>query len=225
MNRPNASGRSVHHNLNIIGPDTPNDAIQALSLANGTAVTKSNQAQLARQRGDAHAAITLHREALALKLRTYPATSIQVAISLNGLGEALMAAGQLEEADEVLAQALAVRETAGPRLDAAATRENIGALREKQGRFAEAAEVRLLGRDGEMLCVYEKCPHPNTFSRNQLMACAACKTAFYCSKACQVNDWKARHRPLCKAFTAERDVAAAATTTDAADTVQGTADS
>jgi len=36
---------------------------------------------------------------------------------------------------------------------------------------------------------------------DQLKACGACKSVFYCSAQCQKADWKARHKPLCKAFT------------------------
>ncbi|TRX89626.1 hypothetical protein FHL15_009535 [Xylaria flabelliformis] len=52
--------------------------------------------------------------------------------------------------------ALMVRERDGPDLDAAATRENIGALREAQGRFEDARDVRLRGAEkGHMLCSNE----------------------------------------------------------------------
>ena len=30
--------------------------------------------------------------------------------------------------------------------------------------------------------------------------CSACRTAVYCSKDCQVKDWKERHRKWCKAL-------------------------
>ncbi|KAI0149992.1 hypothetical protein F4776DRAFT_604111 [Hypoxylon sp. NC0597] len=98
-------------------------------------------------------AISLHREALALKLRAYPEFSIQAGISYNGLGEALFRAGRLDEADECFQKALAVREAKGPAQDVAATRDNIGALREAQGRLDDAREIRLKGAEKkQMLC-------------------------------------------------------------------------
>ena len=33
---------------------------------------------------------------------------------------------------------------------------------------------------------------------NQPMRCARCKSAFYCSKRCQVKAWKDGHRQECK---------------------------
>ncbi|KAI0423501.1 hypothetical protein F5Y09DRAFT_327247 [Xylaria sp. FL1042] len=147
-------------------------------------------------------AIALHREALALKLQAYPESSIQVAITHNGLGEAFLRAGKLTEADEVLHKALLVRETDGPDLDAAVTRENIGALREAQGRFAEARDMRLRGAEkGHMLCSNEHCPKEGMLPRSELEACAACKAPFYCGKECQKQDWQERHKALCRAST------------------------
>lgn len=41
----------------------------------------------------------------------------------------------------------------------------------------------------------EACGSPG--ATKKLMACRACHIAFYCSKECQVADWK-RHKPACK---------------------------
>ncbi|KAI1273025.1 hypothetical protein F5Y07DRAFT_378155 [Xylaria sp. FL0933] len=35
--------------------------------------------------------------------------------------------------------------------------------------------------------------------RSRLKACAACQAPLYCGKECQGQDWKERHKPLCKA--------------------------
>ncbi|KAI1755491.1 hypothetical protein F4782DRAFT_488727 [Xylaria castorea] len=150
---------TMSYNYNAITPDADNATAGMLVGANTTAIFKSKDASRAMQMGRFEESISLHREALELKLRAYPESSIQAAITHNGLGEALLRAGRLDEADEVLQKALAVRERGGPDLDAAATRENIGALREAQGRFGEARDVRLRGAEaGHMLCSDEHCP-------------------------------------------------------------------
>ncbi|KAI1460985.1 hypothetical protein F4805DRAFT_416204 [Annulohypoxylon moriforme] len=143
----------VIRHANIIHSGMSAAERDALIRANTEAITLSNEATAACQAGQYDEAIRLHQQALALKLRAYPETSIQAAISLNGLGESLLEAGRLEEADEALSKALAVRERDGPSIDAAATRDNIGALREAQGRFADAREVRLRGQQtGQIMC-------------------------------------------------------------------------
>ena len=42
------------------------------------------------------------------------------------------------------------------------------------------------------------------FTRGDLKACGACESAFYCSRDCQKEDWTARHKPLCKAYTLKK---------------------
>ncbi|KAJ7072808.1 hypothetical protein C8F01DRAFT_972386 [Mycena amicta] len=187
----------------------------AIIAANTTAVQKSNKAQVAKSAGRFDEAIALHREALALKVAAYSEASVQAAISLNGLGEACISAGRLPEADEALTKALKVREAGdmgglglGPRIDAAVTRDNLAALREAQGRFDDARALRLAGDPkDQIMCGNDKvsfllpsvrgadCP-------SQLQACSACRSVFYCSKACQAQDWKKRHKPLCQGRTA-----------------------
>ncbi|KAI3318145.1 hypothetical protein HD806DRAFT_512628 [Xylariaceae sp. AK1471] len=187
------------YHTNVIAPDMGSAERSALSGGAITAVSKSNAASQAMRMGRFEEAISLHREALALKLQAYPESSMQVGITHNGLGEALLRAGQLDEADEVFHKALAVREKDGPDLDAAATRENIGALREAQGLHGEAREVRLRGAEkGHMLCSNQDCPKTGMLPRDQLKTCAACSAPFYCGRDCQKQDWRARHKPLCK---------------------------
>ncbi|KAI0455327.1 hypothetical protein F5B21DRAFT_193756 [Xylaria acuta] len=182
---------------NIATPDMDDATAMALLRATTTAVSKSNAASQAMQLGRFEESISLHSQALEIKLRAYPESSIQVAITHNGLGEAYLRAGRLEEADEVLHEALVVRERDGPDLDAAATRENIGALR-------EARDVRLRGAEkGHMLCSNEHCPKIGMLPRNQLSTCAACQAPFYCGRGCQARGWRERHKPLCKAHTSK----------------------
>ncbi|KAI2630273.1 hypothetical protein GGS26DRAFT_591567 [Hypomontagnella submonticulosa] len=169
------------------------------------AIGLSNQADACMNAGQIDDAIALHQEALVLKLRFCPEMSIQTGITYNGLGAALIRAGRLDEADEVLQKAFTIRQAEGPRLDAADTRDNIGALREAQGRFEEAREMRLKGSEkNEIMCGNYKCTTHKLYALKNLSACGACKSVFYCSKACQVADWRSRHKPLCKAHTASQ---------------------
>jgi hypothetical protein len=86
------------------------------------------------------------------------------------LGEACLSAGRLDDADHALTRALKIREATaagglglGPRLDAAATRDNLAALREAQGRFDDAKALRLMGREEkEILCGFSEVGLPFT---------------------------------------------------------------
>ncbi|RYP63742.1 hypothetical protein DL769_006869 [Monosporascus sp. CRB-8-3] len=196
-------------NLNTIDPRLDASAQAAIIEANSTAVGLSNEAQHAMRSGRLDESIALHLQALDLKLRAYPELSIQAAITFNALGETYLRAGRLEEAQEPLLKALKVREDQthgglglGPRLDAAATRENVAALREAQGNFDGARVMRLKGAaKGEMLCGNYNCPK-SMLHRDKLKTCQACNSVFYCGRECQAADWKSRHKPLCKAHTA-----------------------
>ncbi|KAI0149584.1 hypothetical protein GGR57DRAFT_504760 [Xylariaceae sp. FL1272] len=179
-------------------------------------VNKNNEGNQAYNEGRHEDSIRLHREALAFKLTQHDKDSIQVALTYNALGESLLKVGQLDEADELFEKAIRVREREATEyreennvgadaleLNAAATRENIGALREAQGRFEEARNVRLRGAaEGGLLCSNEKCPKLGPLPLSELNACGSCKAPFYCSKDCQKVDWKGTHKALCKKVTA-----------------------
>ena len=139
-------------NVTVLSRDTDPDTYSAMVAANTVAVEKNNRANAAKQAGLLDEAITLHREALALKVRAFSEASVQAGISFNGLGEAYLKAGKLPEAEEALLKALKVREETaygglgmGPDLDAAATRDNLAGLREAQGNFEDARAIRLKG--------------------------------------------------------------------------------
>ncbi|KAI0103391.1 hypothetical protein F4814DRAFT_95990 [Daldinia grandis] len=187
----------------------PNPHDPTFNLDNWMAATidgvdTSNKACAAMLEGRFEQSIALHQKALELKLRFHPAGSIQAAISYNGMGEAMLRAGKLQEADEAFRKALPVREAGGPVLDAAVTRDNIGQLREAQGRYAEAREIRIRGSGEQMVCGHYNCPHSRTFAQKDLKACASCQSVFYCSKECQRQDWTKRHKPLCQAHQEEQ---------------------
>ncbi|KAI2463224.1 hypothetical protein F4781DRAFT_134500 [Annulohypoxylon bovei var. microspora] len=163
-------------------------------------IDRSNAASAALKAGRVDEAIALHKQALELKLLVNPESSPVTGVTFNGLGEALLRAGRLEEADESFSKALAIREEHGPDADIASTRDNMGELREAQGRFAEAREVRLRGAAKKMImCGNYDCPTNKTCGLDQLSACGACQSVFYCSKSCQKMDWTKRHKPLCQA--------------------------
>lgn len=139
---------SIH--INTINTHTSVLQASNLMLANGTTVQYSNQAVAASSAGDNATAAHLHQQAIALKLKAYNNDSTQLAISYNGLGEALLALERLEEADVALVKALHVRDNQvfgglgkGPRFDAGVTRENVVQLREAQGRLNEAKQMQL----------------------------------------------------------------------------------
>jgi tetratricopeptide (TPR) repeat protein len=149
--------RDYHSNITAIPPGIdPTAFIEANTIA----VDKNNAANIARKAGRYGEAISLHKEALELKLRAFGEESVQAAISYNALGEVYLQAGELSEAEKVFAKALKARDNVafgglelGPRNDAAATRDNIAQLREAQGRFEEAKEMRLKGADrSETMC-------------------------------------------------------------------------
>ncbi|KAF8331309.1 uncharacterized protein EI90DRAFT_1005922 [Cantharellus anzutake] len=159
----------------------------------------SNSAVQASRSGDHAAAERLHRETLKLKQKNAPGDAIGIALSKNGLGEALYDQGKYNEAYEVLKESLAIREVAqGQEFDAAVTRENLAQTLQSMGKVQEARDVRVRGIAlGQLCCSNYKCPG-QLFARNQLKHCGGCGLPHYCSVNCQKVDWKARHKGQCK---------------------------
>lgn len=192
---------------NVTGLD-PNDPAKAAAVmeANSRAVKHSNDAVVAMKRGRYEEAVALHQQALALKLPAFGSNSVQAAISYNGLGECLLKAGRVADAEVNLAKALHVRDSKssgglglGPPMDSAVTRDNMAQVYEAQGKWDEAKEMRLRGSEkGEMVCGNYECPG-YMFPLDQLKACSACKSVYYHDVACQKADWGRRHKKLCQA--------------------------
>lgn len=115
----------------------------------------------------------------------------------------------------------------GPRIDAAVSRDNTGRVLEAKGKVDEAREMRMKGNAMNrimcgsngvrilmihllVLCVAnQEFPTSSVSGRagamrsaKDLQKCSACKAVFYCGATCQRKDWRARHKPLCQAFTA-----------------------
>lgn len=123
------------------------------------AITLSNAGAQAAIDGNHLLAAEKHAQALALRQQFYGLDSVQVGISANGLGEAMLALGRLDDAEQALMVALRCRDELGlgPKFDMAVTRENVGCLWEARGKWDEAREVRLRGADvGMMACGNEK---------------------------------------------------------------------
>lgn len=57
---------------------------------------------------------------------------------------------------------------------------------------------------GYRACENRSCFNTDTVEK-QLDRCAKCKLAYYCSRDCQVADWKARHKQVCKKGSEFRD--------------------
>ena len=156
------SSQPTHTNTtNVAGSSQPQAA--AMLAANTTAVNLNNQAGQAFERGDYARAISLHNQALPLKIAGFGPDSVQAAITLNALGECHLKAGNLDEAASFLQRALHVRDNKafgglglGPRNDAAATRDNYAQVLEARGgqaNFKEAREIRRKGAElGETMC-------------------------------------------------------------------------
>ncbi|KAI3392471.1 hypothetical protein diail_5663 [Diaporthe ilicicola] len=129
-------------------------------VAGVAAIEKNNAANIAKNAGRYDEAIRLHTEALQLKIRLYGEQSIDAAFSFNMLGDACLAAGKVDEAADALEKALKVRDDvafggkgAGPRIDAAASRDNMARVLEARGDLPGAREIRLKGADkGHTIC-------------------------------------------------------------------------
>ena len=50
---------------------------------------------------------------------------------------------------------------------------------------------------------YRKCENRSCYQtedlERELLRCSKCKISYYCSRDCQIDDWKARHSKICKA--------------------------
>ncbi|KAG2154853.1 hypothetical protein DEU56DRAFT_770793 [Suillus clintonianus] len=163
------------------------------------AVAFNNQAHVLSRQGDYAGSERLHLRALDIKLSAVGENDV-TAVTRNELGEVYIKMGRIADAEEQLRKAVSVRLRTGPAYDAAVSLENLGQVYEAKGNFEEARKVRRSHPGNIMVCGNNKCPG-KTFHQSQLLACSGCKSAFYCGKACQAKDWRARHKKLCKAYT------------------------
>ena len=156
-----------------------------------TAVGLNNQAQKLVKLGAFDRAEKLHKEALSIKIRTRGENSIQVALTLNALGEVQLKMGKLPEALSNMTKALHIREheplqlviapplvywtIANASFDALTSRENLAQIYEAMGDLLKARSTRIEGKRicGHFHCQKMQIPH--------LRACGKCKSVWYCS--------------------------------------------
>ncbi|TFK93456.1 hypothetical protein K466DRAFT_537921 [Polyporus arcularius HHB13444] len=167
----------------------------ALGLSSGVAL--NNQALQLEAAGDLQGAERLHLQAIEVKEASLGTDHVTTALSYNGLGELYLTMQRLDKAEEYLDKALRVREHSGPKSDLAVTRDNLAKLYEMKGDVQAAREMRRRGKaDNNIACGNYNCPKLSN-STSSLSQCAGCKAVFYCSRPCQVADWK-RHKNYCR---------------------------
>ncbi|KAG7385935.1 hypothetical protein PHYPSEUDO_000897 [Phytophthora pseudosyringae] len=127
---------------------------------------------------------------------------VSVALTQSELGGVLRRLGELDEALALLSAALEVRDRADERAgvaialrDGNLTREEVAKVYEARGDCATALELR---QPGTRICGNEACEALDYEDEKKLHACSRCKCVFYCGKSCQRQDWKNRHKPLCR---------------------------
>uniref|UniRef100_M4BSB4 MYND-type domain-containing protein n=1 Tax=Hyaloperonospora arabidopsidis (strain Emoy2) TaxID=559515 RepID=M4BSB4_HYAAE len=135
--------------------------------------------------------------------------AVAMAQTKHDLGKTLRLLGALDDALEVLKAALDVRDrwdaTAGigsALRDGNLTREEVAKVYEAKGECGRALIVR---QEGTPLCSNEACKALE-YQEETLQACSRCKCVFYCSKTCQRQDWKSRHKGCCQAVARREDV-------------------
>lgn len=61
---------------------------------------------------------------------------------------------------------------------------------------------RKIGYDG---CVNRECHRTESYDQPRFANCSKCKVAIYCTRECQIEDWKLRHKKACKQAGKERE--------------------
>lgn len=80
--------------------------------------------------------------------------------------------------------------------------------------FSEAAHgpdvAQSSRRFGYQPCANRTCLRTESVSAPQFQQCAKCKLAVFCSRQCQVDDWQARHKKVCKEAKRQQEIASGA---------------
>ncbi|KAG0080916.1 hypothetical protein BGZ93_005694 [Podila epicladia] len=71
------------------------------------------------------------------------------------------------------------------------------AAKEAAGEGASSAAPQKIDEEGKKSCAFKGCENKET-KKDEFQRCAGCKKRFYCSRLCQVNDWKQGHKNSCK---------------------------
>ncbi|KAI7787802.1 hypothetical protein LA080_014174 [Diaporthe eres] len=162
---------------------------------------------------DTEGAITTYKEIIEMKTREYGEDSLQVAKTLQELGETYVEKGRLDEAQEVLQRVLGIRAASATlpgndedqaeydkRRDAAITRDILGRVYEQRGDIETARAPSQCDDDGELL------------NRETYKTCSRCRAVFYCCRDCQVNDWGLSHKESCQIHSAAQTLVKVSTT-------------
>ncbi|CEG50206.1 Zinc finger, MYND-type [Plasmopara halstedii] len=125
---------------------------------------------------------------------------VSLALTQHELGGVLRQFGDLDAVLELLTKSLAVRDRADDKAcisialrDSNITREEIAKVYEAKGDYIKALQMR---QPDKRICGNEVCETID-YSDDELVACSRCKCVFYCSKTCQRQDWKSRHKSFC----------------------------
>ncbi|EIW64650.1 uncharacterized protein TRAVEDRAFT_112059 [Trametes versicolor FP-101664 SS1] len=157
----------------------------------------NNQALQLQRQGDFQAAERVYLQAIQVKEAGLGTEHFTTAVSYNGLGELYLKMDRLDEAGEYLNKALRIRSVSGPKVDLAYTRDNLGRLHEMRGDLEAAQDIRLQGApEDNIACSNYACANLSN-KLSALSQCTVCKAIYYCSKPCQMADWK-RHKKFCR---------------------------
>ncbi|OWZ20725.1 hypothetical protein PHMEG_0004819 [Phytophthora megakarya] len=110
--------------------------------------------------------------------------AVSVALTQNELGGLLRQFGELDEALKLLQKALKVRDQADERAEIRIALRVTATSRETR------SEIR---QERKRICSNAACETLN-YKDGGLHACMRCRCVFYCSKTCEKQDWKSRHK-------------------------------
>ena len=131
--------------MNISTPKSADGAMASISL--------NNEAVALFKEGRYAEAEPLNKEALRLKIQSFGPSSIQAALSHNGLGETQLKLGKLDEAEDNLRKAVEIRNSLGRTgFDAAVSRESLAQVLEAKGDMIGAKAMRLSGAPNAIAC-------------------------------------------------------------------------
>ena len=96
----------------------------------------------------------MHLQAIAIKEQQFGTDEVTTALSYNAIGELYLQMRRLDDAENYLDKAVRIRNTKGPALDAAVSRENLAQLDELRGNLPRAKELRLSCAPDNIVCGY-----------------------------------------------------------------------
>jgi len=127
------------------------------------------------------------------------------AFTVHSLADAQVKQGKLDEAEASFREVIELRKYFPPTSEAryamAMSRDGLAQVYEKRGDHKKARSIRMTEPES-MICSFAKCPiryqYCQCFSVDKLKMCSMCECVFYCTRECQVADWKSRHKEVCK---------------------------